>query len=483
MKNKIMGRDYKDELADIAEKKGFTQEAENLLLSMLYKVEDSYENYKTVKREVPEREVFLREIVDNVSMHCQEIVIAAPRTYAEKELQENKCKIMTEDDAKTKLKRVISYPNEKTLLYGLQKVSLPPLAEDAPIEVKALTTAIHIGKCIAYSEAIRDFNGWTWSIDSDEVESTECNVIYTFLSYLLGYNILSNIQISKIKKVVGLDFFEELKRVAIQFYVSYDNEEHEKTLKKIAENKTKLEKMKNQSEYIFEITEIKKQKLSQIKAIDEALGDSKILMKQYTEYNAKLPNERKVFSVSHYEDMLQRRRQELLGEMQKLNKQQNPSEFFKERDEIQYELKLYEEKTDIIKLQREFLNAFTQMIDKAIEKKDIVDLIYKIRYLNFLPNCKMDLNEVEQKIIPKAIDNGILEPISNNNSLDYKLLKGIFESQAIILENLYIKLKSTNNIINVELYDGEILESTYDVILPEGSSIEIKRSKKMKIFE
>ena len=37
--------------------------------------------------------------------------------------------------------------------------------------------------------------------------------------------------------------------------------------------------------------------------------------------------------------------------------------------------------------------------------------------------------------------------------------------------------------IHVEIYDNDILETQYDVILPEGSEIEIRKSRRTKIFE
>ena len=91
------------------------QDAGNLLLSMLYKTEDSFSNYKNVKREVPERDTFLKMIVDNVYNYCGTIEIAEPNTKLAKILNETKCKIVDDNlkiNSKTKQKRVISFPNE-----------------------------------------------------------------------------------------------------------------------------------------------------------------------------------------------------------------------------------------------------------------------------------------------------------------------------------------------------------------------------------
>lgn len=482
MKRKLIAKDYKEELANIAEMKGFKQDAENLLLSMVYKIEDSYSNFQMVKREVPDENTFIEMITQNVQKDCQELIIAEPRSEEEAELKKNKCTIMTDSDMKTKLKRVISYPNEKTLLYGISKVALPPIMDNASMEESAILTTINIGKCIANSEVIRDFNGWSWYIIPEEIESTECNIVYTFLLFLLGYKFLETVNVEKIKNCVSPEFYEELRKVSIQFYMSYDKTENEEILRKLSNDRSKLEKMKNRTSYLLALTEMKKNRLSAIGQIDEVIANPELLREQYLNYNAKRPNEEKIFSISHYEDMLENKRNELLNDIKEFNKMQNPNEFLKEKERLQYEIKLYEGKTDISKLQKEFLKHFEMIVDNTTDKKKILDLVFETRYLNLLPNCKMNLDEIEEKLIAKAINHKVIAPVSNNDLLDYRLLKGIFDSQIINMQNLYIKLSSNENSIKVEIYDGDMVENTYEVSLPEGSTIEIRKSKKMKIF-
>ncbi len=482
MRKKILAVDYNEELADIAEKKGFKQDAENLLLSMLYKIEDSYNNFQTVKREVPNKDEFIKSIVNSVQSECQDIVIAEPRSQEEQELKENKCTIKTEEDMKTELKKVISYPNEKTLLYGISKIALPPIMNGRSMEDNAIVTTINIGKCISNSEVIRDFNGWSWYILPNEIESTECNIVYTFLLFLLGYELLENVNVERIKSFVSPEFFQELTNVSVQFYQSYDKTANEDLLKKLSDRKEKLEKMKNQQGYLHEINEKKKELLDELNRIDVALKDPRRLREQYLRYNEKRPNEEKIFSISHYEDMIVKRKDEIFENIKEYNKMQNPEEFLNERERIQYEIKMYEGQTDITKLQKEFLKHFEMIIDNTTDKRKILDLIYETRYLKFLPNCQMNLNDIEEKLIAKAIRNRIIAPVSNNDLLDYRLLKGIFNSQVINLQNLYIKLGALGNVIKVELYDGDMLENQYDVVLQEGTTIEIRKSKRRKIF-
>lgn len=482
MKSRFLSRDYKEELANIAETKGFSHNAENLLLSMAYKIEDGYDNYHRVKREVPNKYDFIDRIVKIAREDCDFIEIAEPNTELEKELKQNKCRIMTERDTRSKQRKVISYPNEKTLLYGLTKISLPPMRNNLTVEEQAIFTAVNIGRCISTSEAIRDFNGWTWSILESEIESTECNIIYIFLSYLLGHEFLENCDVKKIEKNLPSQLFYELKKVATQFYMSYDHKQNEQILKTLYKDKKTLEKMKNQSEYIVEIAEKKKRKLLEIRQLDEILSNPRYMRQEYMQYNSKMPNEKKVFSVSHYEEMLQKRRTNMLHQLEKYNKMQNPVEYVKEKEKLEYKIKFYEEKTDITKLQKEFLKCFEQKINATNDRRGILDIIYEIRYLHYLPNCKMRLTHLEQMIIPKAVQSNVIAPISNNNTIDYRILKGIFKSQVISLENLTIRLSSAGNKIHVEIFDGDMIDSEYDVNLPEGSTIEIRRTKRMRIF-
>ena len=67
MRKKVVNNvDHKEVLADIIELKGFSEEAENLLLNMLYKIDENYDNYAKVKREVPSKEDFIQKIIVNI---------------------------------------------------------------------------------------------------------------------------------------------------------------------------------------------------------------------------------------------------------------------------------------------------------------------------------------------------------------------------------------------------------------------------------
>ena len=482
MKNKVAPENYKDELANICEMKRFSQDAENLLLSTVYKLEDSYDNYASVKVEVPAYDNFIIELLNNVRMNCQNILIAEPRTMLERELKKGQVNILTEQDMRTKGRRVISYPNEKTLLYQIEKASLMPLGNDLSIEEKAIITTINIGKCISKSESIRDFNGWSWSISKNEIESIECNIIYVFLSILVGYEELENVNIQRLKSIIPQSLYEQILKFSLNFYTSRDKKQNEAILKKITQDKMKMEKMKNKTSFLQDVNEKKNRRIVEIRKIDEILNNPQLLRDQYINYNSKLPNEKRLSSLGFYVIKLQNRKKQLMIQIDNLNKFFDPDIYVMEKAKIGAEIRLYEDKTNIKELQREFLKCLKTKMDMIDNKKDITDLLYEVRYLEFLPACKMDLTEIEEKLIPKAIRLRALEPVSNNDLIDYRILRGIFKSKAIRLDNLYIRITPSEMGLRCGIYDGDVLEETYDVRIPEGATFEIMRNHRSKIF-
>lgn len=497
MKSKLLQRDYSEELEEICESKRFEKEAQNLLLSMFYKVDGAYNDYKTVKREVPSKEEFLEIIIDIVKKYCKEIEIARPNSELEKELEISKCKIVEEepDNKYNKEQRVIFFPNEKVILYSIIKAGLEKINAKLDIKDKAMLWSIQIGRCISASEVIRDFNGFSWSQIINEIESIDCNVIYTDLIYLLGEKYVNNLKSSNIEKINNFlngELLDKLQQLSLKFYLSSNEEQAKKVEENLKKNQEKLEKMNNQENFIEDISKNKKKLLNKIKEIDEQLNNPKQLRDEYIKFNKDLPNEKKIFSVSHYEEMIQNERKKILNEIEDYNKLQNPIEFVKIKDELSSKIKYYEslKNIKIEDVQKKFLEVFSKEINTKNEKDDLIDYIYKIRYLKYLPISKtkmmkdiLSFEEIEKEAITKAIEKNIITPISNNAETDYLLLKSIFNTKNISLETLYIKLTIKDGKLISEIYDGDIIDSTNEVELPKGSNIHLRKTKKVKIFD
>ncbi len=496
MKAKLLKKDYNEELEELAESKRFEKEAQNLLLSMLYKVEGAYDDYETVKREVPTKDDFMQNIINIVRKYCREIEIAKPNSLLEKELTKSRCKILEEepDNKYNNEQKVIFFPNEKVVLYSVIRAGIEKINPNLSLDDKAMLMIIQIGKCIAYSEVIRDFNGFSWSQVINEIENIDCNIVYTDLIYLLGEEYVSKINssnISNLKKILDKELYEEMQKVALRFYLEYDVKQSEKLQEELQKDKEYLKEMQDQKKFIENISNNKKKMLNRIKEIDEVLNNPNDLRKEYLEKNRTLPNEKKIFSISHYEEMLQKERNELIEEIEKNNKYQNPIEFVKIKSELEEKINYYEnfKSLDIQKFQEIFLREFKKKIEKEELPEKIMDYLYEIRYLKYLPltskmlmKDKIDFEDIEETAVQKGIETNLITPISNNKETDYALLKSLFDTKNIKFEDLLLRLEVKDGKLISEIYDGDILDSTNYINLQKGSSVQIRKTKKVKIF-
>ena len=60
--SKINSNEYNNRLEQILENKNFDEEVKNLLLSMLYKIENGYKDYTKVKVKAYSKEEFMEQI-------------------------------------------------------------------------------------------------------------------------------------------------------------------------------------------------------------------------------------------------------------------------------------------------------------------------------------------------------------------------------------------------------------------------------------
>ena len=283
-----------------------------------------------------------------------------------------------------------------------------------------------------------------------------------------------------------------MQKIATKFYLEYDENQARIVEQNLKKDKDELEKMEAGSEYVENISNIKKDLLNKIKEIDEQLNDPKELRNAYINHNKNLPNEQKIFSVSHYEEMIQKQRQDILNKIEEYNKLQNPIEFVKIKQELENRIKFAEEVNtiQIEDLQKVFFKDFSKILGDLNEKDRLIDYIYKIRYLKYLPVSQdklmkdvIDFTDLEKNTIEKCIEKNVITPISNNAKTDYLLLKSLFETRNISIEGLLVKLNVKDGKLISEIYDGDILDSTNEVELPKGSNIHLRKTKKVKIFD
>lgn len=539
----IKMKNYNNALERILEKKDFTEDVKNLLLSMLYKIENSYEDYETVKKDVQTKSQYIRNLL-NIINNINEIILAKPNSE-EDEMLKKEGKVCKVDEEKG---QIIVYQNEQMMLKALYEISPKQIEIKEKYELykKILEQLLSKGYVYNNAEVIRDFNGWSWDINKREIEDLEYNVLYQNMLMIFGEEFINCIindckeeeteelpsneilrskylQMADIEEEKQVDYVkmmeeklqekygEELKgkiiqsfkRLALVIISNKDKNEREKIKKLKKENEELLDKMLNKEKFVTEITNRKKEISKEIKKIDNVLNDTELLKKEYEKTNKTLSNKEKIFSPSQYANNLIIKRREYLEEINNINKIMEPKEFVKVKDERQENKKFYDEwnikdtqeinELPFIKdLQIQFLDLLKSDIEKLENKDQIVNYIYKLRYYKFLPyknekvseikEIKNKLEEIEKILIEKACEKKVIARLSEDNELNYKILRNIFITKIIDLESIILILKYNKDVLSIEIYDGNIMENTTEIIIDKKTELCVKLKKKIKIF-
>ena len=550
--SKINLKDYNNILENILEQKAFTEDVKNLLLSMLYKIENGYQDYETVKVNVSSKKYFLKKVVQIIKEECKEIKLVKPLSEESKELEEKNVNyIVNKEEGK-----ITVYPNERMMLEALIALNQKEIILEEEYELFSLGLAeiLTKGNKMNSAEVIRDFNGWSWDITTSQMKSKNINLVYQNLLILLGNNFMqtwitdgkeqeeeeielpnNEILRSKYNDSFGMtkeemqednhvDYIQKMKDLLIKKYgeekaesfinqliktsiaigCNVNKKQKEIVLKIQKEVKEDLEKMQDNKKYLEELSKKKKEANIKIKKIDTFLSDEKLLKEEYEKRNSKLPNKEKIFSVSHLRIMLEKERKEKLEQIKKYNKQMEPKEFVKTKHELEEKIKFFEdisieeknkvnEEKQIEILQKEFLKCFEEKIIKSETKKEISDLLYQLRYYEQIPYKENQLNKmetinnqiqkIEEELIKKACNQKVLVTFSKNKNLNSKLLKLLFITKIINLENTIYILKYRKGILKIEIYDTTIQEDEKEIEITEKVELQVKLNKKIKVWE
>ena len=492
-KNKILSKlnidikNYNNELEKILENKLFSYDVKNLLLSMLYKIENAYKDYETVKVEVPTKKEFIENILRIIRDKALKILLVKPGTpeYTEFEQKNIKYKI-------DKINGEIEcFQNEFVMLKAILKLDETNTKLEVPYDYieEPLNTLINQGILDSMLEVIRDFNGWSWDIVTKEIGDIKGNFLYQNLLLLNG----KNANIKKSKKM-----YNTIIKMSIQKYLA--NKENEDYIQKFEEikkaKKERLELFEHKRDLLDKITEEKKEYTKQIEQIDRILNNNELLKKEYYERNKNLPNKEKIFSVSYLVGILEKERKKLLEGIEECNKIILPKEYVEQKSKLEEETRFLESiqidiyRNDIVEICKEFLENVKNIIKGINEenKNKLITWIYKIRYYRYIPISEtesvkdlQELNDLFEEVIKLIIKKlqkfKIWDTFSEDEELNYKILKEIFNTKIIYLQSINIQCRFENKVLIVEYYDDTVIDSSLEVHI---DSVKIK--KKFKLF-
>ena len=481
-------KDYNNELEKILENKLFTFSVKNLLLSMLYKIENAYKDYEIAKVEVPSKRDFIENILRIIKEKALKIYLVKAETPEAKVLEDNNLKYKIDKENG----EITCFQNELVILTAILKLDEFNINTKVSYQYieEPMNKMLNIGKIASEVEVIRDFNGWSWDIVTKEINDIEYNYIYQNLLLLNGKDNILNSKNEKINNLID--------RLVIQKYLANsENKEYIKEFKEIKKSKKeRLNLFENKKEFLDKITQEKKEYTKQIEKIDRILNNTELLKKEYYDRNEKLPNKEKIFSVSYLVGILEKEREELLEKIEESNKVILPKEYVEQKQSLEKEnefLQTISEEIsaeDIVELSREFIKTAKSKIEKISEenKEELTKWIYKLRYYRYIPineeqkikdleELNDDFKEIVKLIIIKAQSFKLWDNFTEDSNLTYQILKEIFNTKIIKLENINIQCRYENKVLYVEYYDDSIIDNTikFDV-----NSVKIK--KKFKLF-
>ena len=517
--NKIVKKDYNNELEMILEKKSFDESAKNLLLSILYKIEASYKDYEKTKPNVMSKEEYIKRFIQIIQENCDHLNICKMNSKEVNILGDRTFLVDKEN------KRIICYPIERKLLYCIAKISKKDaiIKKDYPIIWETLSNLINIGNNIETVEPLRDFNGYSWTTICSEIESVSYNLIYQNLRILLGQEFLEKwiknkefiidymeLFKNKLEEKYGVknqkDILKVIEKLSVLLELKYNPKKKEEFAKEKKEVEKTLKKIDNKEKYIEMISKQKRKLTKEIKIIDATLNDKTLLQEEYIKRNEKLPLKKKIFSVRVLSKVMKKEREEKLEELEKLNGLLNPKKYVsykKEMEEKAEYLKLIEiddiekeiEKM-LVKLQKVFLKVYQLKVKEINEKSEMMDCIYEFRYYTVLPfneetniggvkGIQKELQETRRQLLDKAQELKVITVTSKNKEIDDEILKNIFTIRMLALEDIYIKLIKEKDKVYLQLFDDDIFEEKVelkDFGNINKKDLQIKVNKKIKVF-
>lgn len=381
---KIVKKDYNNELEKVLEKKYFKEDVKSILLSILYKIEASYKDYKQVKQNAETKEEFIENLIQNIEKNCDEIKLVKPHSKESEMLGEKTFLI------EKKKKRIFCYQIERKLLYCIAKISKQEkIIKDQYFLIdETLSNLINVGDNINQVEPLRDFNGYSWTTIPREMESIDHNLLYQDLILLVGNQfmeqwvaneeyIIDYLELFKNKmeefygKELAEKYLENLKEISVLLEIKFDQKSKERLLKVKNEIENTLEKMENNQEYIENITKQKRKLTEEIRKIDETINNKSMLQTEYEKRNETLPLEEKIFSIRILSQLMAEEREKKLEKIEKLNDLLNPQKFVSHKKELEEKkkyLKLLDKKDLQKEIDRRKLTLQKIMI-KAMKKK------------------------------------------------------------------------------------------------------------------
>ena len=506
---KIVKKDFNNELEIVLEQKEFSEDAKSILLNILYKIETAYKDIETVKPDIFSKDEYILKLIWTIKQQCSSIKLVRMDDENSR-IPENGTFFIDKEK-----KEIECYPIERKILYAIWKMGKKEriMKSNNFLIDTALSDFLNIGNAIDLVEPLRDFNGYSWSTLFTELESIEHYLIYQNLRMLVGNKFLTDWiyhqenlidYYTSLTEKLGKKATKVLNTIAILTELKFKPEK----IKIYGQDKkrieTELNNMEDKEKYTEMLTKEKLSLTKKIRRIDKVLNNKDLLQQEYIKRNEALPLEEKIFSMKVLSNIMIKERENLQQKIKELNDNMNPKNFIEHKKEIENQYQYFalldtqdidkQIQENLVKFQKIFLDEFSNQIDNVQTKQEIITTIYKMRYYLQLPITREKsiseavpekyLQPVVEKMLNKARELKAISKISKDENIEYRIWRKILTVRAIKIEDLSIKIikdKQQKQYI-LQIFDENIFEEKV-AITDFQEKIDLKLNKRIQIFQ
>ena len=540
----IIKNDYIYEIEKTLEKKGITNEIKSLVMDTLFKIEETYPNYKRIKVDVLEKKDYIREIVvalkkvDNIyTMNMQEKDIL-------------KCVTDTKIEKNARGYYDIQiYHNNLSLLYALQTI----INEEYGINEQPCSSSfdkiLKIGGIYSNIEILRDFSGWNWNRNKIKNFNIYYDIIYKNLLLILGIDKM--IELKKTRQCIHFmkkyllkkyknDNVEKLMEILKEIVFVMSSEEEKKL--EIETNKKIIDMymaMKDIKKFMQKVNEERKKNNKLIAEYDKILNSHNVLEREYNEYlkaieksknednsNGSLnidsiidildieeDNIGKVYkeeikNIELFSIQIFEKRKKVYNKNLELSKIGNPENYVEHKrileEKIKYILDYEKVKGDAKKeeellenLMIEYQKIVYDMLEDRIEaiytNEEVIDEIYRQRYIRYqnvlkdkyiyqISDLYQKMDKILHLIVAKAMKFDVLERVSEEENTNYAAVSPALKTEVLSLEEVKVAIY-TGKITLLCIYDGNVLIKEIELFDVDPKLVSIPTKKKIKLFK
>ena len=540
----IIKNDYIYEIEKTLEKKGITNEIKSLVMDTLFKIEETYPNYKRIKVDVLEKRDYIREIVvalkkvDNIYiMNMQEKDIL-------------KCVTDTKIEKNSRGYYDIQiYHNNLSLLYALQTI----INEEYGINEQPCSSSfdkiLKIGGIYSNIEILRDFSGWNWNRNKIKNFNIYYDIIYKNLLLILGIDKMMELKKTRqcihfmkkylVKKYKN-DNVEKLMEILKEIVFVISSEEEKKL--EIEANKKIIDMymaMKDIKKFMQKVNEEKKKNNKLIAEYDKILNSHNVLEREYNEYlkaieksknedssNGSLNidsiidildieeddigkiDKEEIKNIELFSIQIFEKRKKVYNKNLELSKIGNPENYVEHKrileEKIKYILDYEKLKGDAKKeeellenLMIEYQKIVYDMLEDRIEaiytNEEVIDEIYRQRYIRYqnvlkdkyiyqISDLYQKMDKILHLIVAKAMKFDVLERVSEEENTNYAAVSPALKTEVLSLEEVKVAIYTGKTTL-LCIYDGNVLIKEIELFDVDPKLISIPTKKKIKLFK